>query len=610
MFIKQIQKQNKKEGKTFYHYRLVESYRIGDKVRHRTILNLGEVPEIHGKHDKKILADRIEELVYKQKSIFSPSNDIEEQAQKFARKISEQNLLDQEHEEEKDESDYQNVDLNSIESEGVREIGAEWMCKQMADELDIQGFLQKQGWNKKWQQLGEISIISKAVFAVSENKTAQWLRDNSGLLEFYDFDFDDVNRHQLYQASSKLYEEKVALEDYLFGKTRELFTPQDHILLYDLTNTYFEGRKADSEKARHGHSKEKRKDAKLMVLGVVTDINGFVKYSRFYEGNMADSNTLMDTLKALEKRGAQRDQKPVVVLDAGIATEGNLSTLTEKGYDYLCVSRSDIKDYQAHLDEDKKVELRDRRDNPIELQKLQDEGRTDTALYVYSQEKQVKEEAIDGKLQARYEAELQKIEAALHKKHGVKQTDKVWQRIGRAQQKYPRVSKYYDIHVENEGSTVTSLTWEKQNPEKEQDQGVYFLRTTLNTHDESTLWQIYNTLREIEATFRVLKTDLNLRPVYHQKDIYCEAHLFLGILAYQLVCAIRQRLKQSGIRYDWHNIVRIMNTQKVMTTSLKGEGQNYFIRHCSRPTPEALTIYKALGYNSLPFKNKKSVVPH
>lgn len=611
MFIKQIQKQNKKEGKTFYQYRLVESYRIDGKVRHRTILNLGELSEIQENTDKKILADRIEELLYKQESIFNPPSEIERLARKFARKISDQHLLDHESQEEGDkQADYQNVDLNSIETEEAREIGAEWICNQMAGELDISGFLQQQGWSRKWQQLAEISIISKAVFSGSEHKTAQWLAHNSGLLALYDMDYEDINRHQLYKASLQLYNCKDNLEEYLFGKSRELFTCQDHILLYDLTNTYFEGYKQGSDKARFGPSKENRYDARLMVLGVVADSQGFVKYSQFYEGNTADGNTLMDMIEALEGQNVSQQNKPVIVMDAGISSEANLSWLKAKGYDYLCVSRSNIKNYQAHVDDERKVQLRDQKNQPIEIRKLEGYQGDDTALYVYSHNKEAKENSMDHKLTERFEAELQKIESALHKKNGTKQKEKVWQRIGRLKEKYPRVHKHYTIHVESSEEVVTALTWKKRSSEKDSNHGVYFLRTTLNTHNESSLWQIYNTLREIEATFRVLKTDLHLRPVFHQQDKHCEAHLFLGILAYQVVCAIRTRLKQNGINYDWRNIVRIMNSQKVINTSLKGQGRNYFIRHCSRPSPEALTICKALGYNSMPLKKQKSVVPH
>lgn len=610
MFIKEITKKNTKTGKAFHHYRLVESYRIGGKIRHRTILNLGEVVEIQSSEDRKMLANRIEEIINKQNAIFSPPDAIERLARKFAAQIIEHNLTDDQHSENQQVSDFREVDLNTVASDDAREIGAEWMCKQMAEELDIRGFLSRQGWNNKWATLGEISIISKAIFASSEHKTAHWLATNSGLAELYGQDYDKINRHQLYKASSLLYEEKDGLEEYFSTKTAELFDLQDRIMLYDLTNTYFEGRKQESEKAGHGRSKEKRNDAKLMVLAMVVDIHGFVKYSRFYEGNMADGNTLVDTIRALEQGSSPVSQQRVVVLDAGIASEDNLAFLRKNNYDYLCVSRSQLPDYQAHIEQEKMVYLSDNRENPIELQKIEEGKGSDTWLYVHSRQKQVKESAMEEKLKGRYLEGLQAIEAAIHKKNGVKKPEKVWERIGRLKEKYPRVSKFFDIKVEHNNKAVTAITWQILAREDEKQQGVYFLRTTLNTDEESNLWWIYNTLREIEATFRVLKTDLNLRPVFHQKDIYCEAHLFLGILAYQLVCAIRHRLGQKGIHQDWQNIVRTMNSQKVLTTSMKGQKENYFIRHCTRPTPEVLEIYKALGQNSMPFKNKKSVVPH
>ena len=144
----------------------------------------------------------------------------------------------------------------------------------------------------------------------------------------------------------------------------------------------------------------------------------------------------------------------------------------------------------------------------------------------------------------------------------------------------------------------------------DQELGCYFIKTNLKTEDESSLWTIYNSIREIESTFRCLKTDLDLRPIYHKNDDATMAHLHLGILAYWLVNTIRHQLKQHKINHNWQEIIRITNTQKIITTT----GQNKFdeiiyVRRCTEPNENVKQIYTVLQYKNYPFVKRKSVVP-
>jgi hypothetical protein len=185
----------------------------------------------------------------------------------------------------------------------------------------------------------------------------------------------------------------------------------------------------------------------------------------------------------------------------------------------------------------------------------------------------------------------------------------VWERIGRLKAKYPSINKHYEIETEaDKKGIVINITW-KQKPLENKD-GYYLLRTNLDQKNEETQWAIYNAIREIEATFRVLKTDLDLRPIYHKTDAAAMAHLHLGLLAYWTVNTIRYQLKQKEINNQWIDIVRIMNTQKIVTTSMENSyGQQIIIRQCSEPTEEVKVIYAALKYKPQPFTRKKSVVP-
>ncbi|HUZ59244.1 MAG TPA: transposase, partial [Hanamia sp.] len=168
-----------------------------------------------------------------------------------------------------------------------------------------------------------------------------------------------------------------------------------------------------------------------------------------------------------------------------------------------------------------------------------------------SPDKAMKEAGMMNQFEKRFEEQLQKIYTAIHKKGGVKNLDKVHQRIGRAKEKYPSVAQYYIIEVTADKKTnqAIEMTWEKDHTkydDKIESQGIYFLRTNMSVTDEVVVWDIYNTIREIENAFRTLKTDLDLRPIYHKSDKATMAHLHLGILAYWLVNTVRYQLKNNN----------------------------------------------------------------
>ena len=156
------------------------------------------------------------------------------------------------------------------------------------------------------------------------------------------------------------------------------------------------------------------------------------------------------------------------------------------------------------------------------------------------------------------------------------------------------------------------MQWKiKENPVKdEKENGVYFIRSSYKNTSEEELWDIYNTIREVESTFRCLKTDLQMRPVYHQNDQRIEAHLYLTILAYQLVNTIRHMLEKNNIRYDWQNILRIMSTQTVQTIKIPTDKKNIHLRKPAKPIKEVQDIYKATGCIDTQRSIKKYVVYH
>lgn len=608
MFLKVIFKAAKGTSDRTAHYRLVESYRYDTCVKHETMLHLGTLPELTDVDQKKELAYRINELVKEHRtgkhSLFVPiDGTVEKLAQKFFIELKQKQKIDIDK-----QKDIHRVDLDSVKNKDVREIGIEWLCKQALDQLKLSDVLKANDWDDQKIQLAYTHIISRASYPASEYKTTKWIQENSSVCELTGYPIENITKDKLYTISNDLYTLKDKLESHLSTTTNELFDLHDKIILYDLTNTYFEGSMRKSKIAKFGRSKEKRTDARLVVLAVVVNVEGFLKYSQIFEGNLSDSKSLEKIIDELVKRTEQAEPKPIVVLDAGIATERNLELLKQKGYDYMCVSRSGIQKYTIDT-ACERIEVKDNRQHPIYLQKVKMEEVSDTFLLVQSEYKALKESGMNSLFSQRFEDGLVNIQASLEKKSGVKKRDKVWERIGRLKQKYPTIQRHYEIETKvNEKEIVTALTWtQKQIDRKE---GLYLLRTTLNEKDEKTQWKIYNTIREIEATFRTLKNDLDLRPIYHKTDVATMAHLHLGLLAYWIVSTVRYQLKQQNIKDEWREIIRTMNTQKAVTTTMQDEYElDIIIRQCSEPTEKALAIYNALKYKSKPFSRKKSVVP-
>src|SRR6266508_4012058 len=608
MFLKVIFKTKKSTGERIKNYRLCESYRYDNTVRHHTILHLGSLEDLPDIDQKKALTLRINDLVRQshtgEQDLFKPQDKVVEKlAQKYFAEIKEKERLDI-----AAGKDYHRIDTDTVENKNIREAGTEWLCLQALEQLNISAFLRKEDWKEEQIQLALTHIISRAAYPASELRTSEWIKQNSSVCELTGYPIEKITKDKLYEISKSLYKVKENLEKHLSKRTNELFDLDDKIILYDLTNTYFEVSMRRSKIAQFGKSKEKRNDARLVVLAVVINTEGFLKYSQIFEGNTSDCTTLEKIITELCARTSSTERHPIVVLDAGIATEDNLKLLKKNKFYYMCVSRSGMSKYSVDISSSP-IKILDKKEQPITLQKVTVENSSDIWLRVHSWGKALKESGMNSRFSQRFEQGLSQIKESLSKKSGVKKQEKVWERIGRLKTKYPSIHKHYDIETEaNNKGIITNITW-KQKP-LDKKEGYYLLRTTLNQKDEQVQWTIYNTIREIEATFRTLKTDLDLRPVYHKTDEAAMAHLHLGLLAYWVVNTIRYQLKQKSINNEWKDIVRIMNTQKIVTTTMENEyDQQIIIRQCSEPTDQVNKIYAALKYKPQPFSRKKSVVP-
>lgn len=638
MYFKVSGRHNPATNQYGWYYRLVESYRNCDgRVCHRTMLNLGFLECLSPEQMnviQKILTERVDnqgKSLFEASAITDPvvSHYVEEY---YARLVSEKRIdaPSAKTKTPKAGKDWQTIDVNSIRNKDVREVGAEWLCLQAIRQLGIDTFLSGQNWGEEQVQLALTHIIGRAVYPASELKTSSWIKENSAVCELTGYDIGKITKDKLYGISKKLYGVKQEMEQHLSLRTNELFDIEDKIILYDLTNTYFEGQMRGSRLAKFGRSKEKRSDAKLVVLALVINPEGFIKYSDIFQGNISDPATLGAIIDNLRQRTSSGAHKAIVVIDAGIASDGNLKLIKEKGYEYICVTRSNMKNYSA-VDKNTVVTVRDNKQQKIELCQVRKEGHSDYFLKIESHSKELKERSMNEQFQQRFEEGMQKIANSLTKKGGIKQVDKVHERIGRLKQKFPSIGRYYNIEVEVapkpekkdkgkktrkqtrgndiDNKIVTSVKWSvKEGIDINARSGIYFLQSSIED-TEKVLWDGYNAIREVEATFRVLKTDLDLRPIFHKKDEATMAHLNLGLLAYWLVNTIRHQLKKEGVNSQWKEIVRTMNTQKAVTTTAQNNKDEIIqIRRCTEPNEKVKRIYDILKYKPEPYKKKKSVV--
>ncbi len=624
MFIREIKKKNKGYDKVFISHRLMESYRSERGPRQRTLLQLGtlDLPKAHW----KLLADRIEELVYGQRSCLSVPDQVEQLARHYANMIIRTEFLRTPSEEgpKRKPSEFATVDWMSLETTQCRTMGAEYVGCSMFRALGLERLLRKLGFTAEQIQVAMLAIVGRLVHPGSERQTREWAQSLSGLEELLGTDFRHLFHNALYRIADLLLEHKPAIEAHLHHSEQHLFSFQEQIILYDLTNTYFEGSAERNPKAKWGRSKDKRKDRPLVTLGLVIDEMGFPKTSKILKGNISEPGTLLEMLETLQgekvkvasARPSERSSAPprlTVVLDAGIASEDNLTLLRAKGYDYVCVARNQpIAPSEINGAELMTIKQDTRNKVEVRLFKTEQEH----MLYCKSGAKGKKEAGSRSLLQARFEEGLEQIVASLSKKGGTKRYDKVLLRVGRLKEKYASVAQYYRIEVTQKEGNATSVRWTFEKPDKAEQRfsGSYCLRTTRRDLDEKRLWSLYTMLTNVEDAFRTLKSELNLRPIYHHKESRSDAHVFITVLAYHLLNSIRVKLRQHSLSMRWGPVRERLSSHVRITTSLTTqEGERMYIRNSSVPEPFHQAIYHALGlsHSPLPAKriNVKSVVP-
>ena len=621
MFIRCTATRSRKSGAPYTTYRLVQSVRTAQGIKQATLLNLGSHFDLP-KDQWPLLVQRIDELLHNQTSLIAST--LSEAAQTLAQRYAAQLIalkpsesvaptpaptpvvegaMAQAHAPQGVSERFQHVDLDSIELIRPRSIGVEHAALSAMRQCGFEAKLSELGLNRPQIAATVASVVARMAAPASELATHAWLQQHSGLGELIDFDFEAMDLNRLYRASDLLYKHRDALQDHLFAQAQSIFGLHPTITLYDLTNTYFEGICASVAKAKRGHSKESRSDCPLLTLAVTLDSSGFVRRSKVFAGNASEPATLKDMLESLNAAPGA-----TVVMDAGIATEANLTWLRENGYHYLVKSRL----RERQFDPEGATEVQTAGDVTIKMNRVMD-AQGQVLLYCHSPAREQKDRAIDDAKAAAFEAVCEKLKAGLSKPRGAKDVDTIMERLGRAKAAHPRGAQHYEVQVTRDETQLIALdiTWSKciKTGSAAAHPGVYCLRTNLLDVDDATLWRTYVMLTDLESVFRSLKTDLGLRPVFHQVERRVEGHLFISVLAYHFVHMLRTQLKHQGINDSWSTLRETLSVQRRVTlTMTRRDGRSVHVRKASRPEPRHQSINEILGHAPNPGGTHRTLI--
>ena len=607
MFIRRTHTRSTATGESYFSHRLVRCERVGRQVRQRTLLNLGRHFAVAQK-DWPLLCQRLEQLLCGQEALLALScpAGVEREVQRIAAQllVREAQLSPPESAPSEAGGDVHSVDVDSLQLLRPRTVGVEHVGLWAMEQLGLIGLLERLGLNGRQRAAAVGSIIGRMAAPGSELATHRWLGQRSALGELLDVDYEAMSLMQLYRASDALLGHREAIERHLFEQVTQLFSLETTITLYDLSNTYFEGEAGGQPKAQRGRSKEKRSDCPLLTLALVLDASGFVRRSDVFAGNVSEGKTLARMLAGLRAPAGA-----TIVMDRGVATEANLQWLREQGYRYLVVSRERTR----HFDPQQALCIETASKQKVHLQKVAAEDGQEVRLYCYSEAREAKENGIERRFAKRFEGALQQLNEGLSRPRTHKRLEQVWERIGRLKEKSHGAARHYHIEVipDESAQRAAAITWRRQPVAGSAltHPGVYCLRSNETEWDEQTLWRSYIMLTDLEAVFRSLKSELGLRPIFHHTQERSDGHLFITVLAYQLVQVIRRGLHAHGEHASWRTLRQLLEGQvRITATFRRPDGHTLHVRKASCAEPDQRAIYNKLGINPAPGGVKKMIV--
>ena len=571
---------------------LVESFRNAEgQPRQRVVASLGDadIPAV----EKPLIASAVERRLKGDSNWFEP--ELSAVASEWVARIVQLAGRSRGTRAVVHEDTIDGVVLEGIETENVVQLGPQLVALQAWDELGFTPMLRNLGMNPSRIATAQLMITNRLIEPLSEWALIDWSH-RTALPELLDLRITKTSKDRLYLTSDELLAHRETIETQLRHRERDLFALKRSVILYDVTNTHFEGLCHRNPKARHGKNKQKRNDCRQVTVGMAFDEHGLALGHEVFAGNMADTKTLIALLDRLAPSECD-GLKPVVVLDAGFASAANIAMLRERGYSYLINMTRGSRAKYADLFEKETFEiLPDRKlEQEVEVKRITDPDDPDSHLVLCrSAQRRKKEEAMISKAEERFLKDAYALRDRIAKGRLTK-PELIQRKIGAVQKKHPRAQRFYTLTFQSQ-ERVLHLQRDDEKTESAMELcGAYVLKTDRDMPAEE-LWRLYMTLLEAESGFRMLKSSLGLRPNFHQKEDRVDGHVFISVLAYHLLCWVRRRLEENGDRREWKTIRRILRTHALVSTRLPlADGRVIIVRKPSVPDAEQAQIFRLLG---------------
>lgn len=599
MFIRESFTINKKTKTKYVTHRLIESYRADNGPRQRVVMNLGTLSLPKSQWPK--LAAILEARLAGQIALYEDDLELSKLA---AEKLDHSHFIknqNQDRQMRQENQELVSVDLNSVNASDARSLGPELVAHATWERLEFEAILQSCGLSLEQRALAKAVIVGRLVAPGTELSTWRWLTHRSSLVELLSVDLSEIGKDPIYEIADILFLNKQSIEEALYCQEQKVFPNRTMLFLYDLTNTYFEGCCRGNHLAKRGKSKEKRSDCPLVTLALLVDAQGFPIFSRIYDGNQSEPETLLDILNRIsgENPGLFPELKPTIVMDRGIATTENVQLLKERQYPYLVVERRPVeKEYVKEFETARESfeRITTAGGDPIYVKKVFESD--DCRVLVLSEGRAHKETAMDTLKEERFIQDLTRLQSSVSKGR-ILIPAKVAERIGRLKERYPSIARYYNVDLQLNAATqhVTTVSWSKKPARSERATltGCYVIETSHLNLEAPEIWELYTTLTNVEAAFRDLKTDLGLRPIYHHLAERTKAHLFISVLAYHLLNSIEQTLRQKDDHRRWSTIREQLGTHQRITVNLTDAGKRiHLCRVSSMPELIHQEIYQLL----------------
>src|SRR6266700_96131 len=434
--------------------------------------------------------------------------------------------------------------INRVRLERTRQFGSCFLGWELWRRLGLDRFFEEavdgDPADVPWSRVAALLAINRLCAPGSELAVEERWYPSTALDDLLEIEEGKINDSRLYRCLDRILPQKAKLEQHLKQRYGELFGAEFDVLLYDLTSTYVEGAAEKNPMMGRGYSRDHRPDCEQMVIALIVNREGFPFSYETFDGNRADVSTMETILRMVERKYGKA--RRIWVFDRGIVSEDNLAAIRKRGGHYLVgTPRSQMKRFESELLKDDWIRVRPE----VEVKKVAIPQGEETYILCRTSGRKEKEKAIRNRFSNSMETALKGLEKTIVTGR-LKDRNKMERRLGKIQARHPQVNDLYDLALRDTAEGVR-LFWQMKEDRKnwrESREGAYLLRTNLQTETAEELWSKYMQLTEAEASFRALKSELSIRPLFHQLEPRVKAHVMVAFLGYALWVTLKHLLKR------------------------------------------------------------------